>query len=206
MRLILFALVACLSGSALSAQNPTSVYTTRLFDTVLTYAPPPWVTSPDQIGSSESFRNQAPTPQGTRSFILEFIPKGESFEAWTRLYAITAETPLNEKLTGYRDGQIQRYVDACVDAKWQIARGTPKDIAFFTVFCPHYKANPDMGEVAVFQMMMYAKTLVKTYYHIRTPAFSVTDLTGPEANWPVTRDELTRGTATVARARLSVAD
>ena len=192
----------------LAAQDPAPdiIYTTRLFDTVLTYAPPPWVTTREEVENVETFRNQAKTENGTDFFIMEFIPKGESFDDWHQLYAIYAETPLEGPVEGYRNGQIQTYLNACTDATWQISDPSPGTVTLFIIYCPSYTERPEQGEVAIFSMMRAGKTLVKNYYHMRLPAFSVEDQTGPEENWPIDRAMLGTAISRIAAARLNKAE
>ncbi len=209
MRLISLAFLLAFPPGILSAQDsdqPDLVYATRLFDTVLTYAPPPWVTTREEAGNVETFRNQAKTENGTDFFIMEFIPKGESFDDWHQLYAIYAETPLEGSLEGYRNGQIQIYLNACTDTTWQISDPMPGTATLFIIYRPSYTERPEQGEVAIFSMMRAGKTLVKNYYHMRLPAFSVEALTGPEENWPVDRATLGNAISRIAAARLSTAE
>lgn len=207
MRMILkpWILGAMFLPAQLAAQEPQSpdiIYSIRLFDTVLAYAPPPWVTTPEDVANVETFRNQVKTQNGTEAFVLEFIPKGESFEDWSRLYAVFAETPLDGTLEGYRNGQFQTYLNACTDAMWQISTSTPEDVTLFSVFCPSYKNDPATGEVAVFAMLMHEKTLVKNYYHMRVPAYRLEDLQGAPGDIPLPVDEVRRAMIAISRAQL----
>jgi hypothetical protein len=188
------------------ADTPAPRYVTRLFDTVLSYAPPPWISSPADIGNVEVFRDEGSTQNGTRAFIMEFIPKGESFESWSRLYAITAETPLREPLQTYRNGQIARYADACDGMQWQRLDAVPDDAELFVVFCPRYRADPTHGEAAVFNMQMLGRTLVKTYHHIRTAAFSPEEVNAWATHPPGFLADLAPAIAAVGSARLQAAD
>jgi hypothetical protein len=205
MRIILTAFLVCLA-TAVAAEQVKTTATIRLFDTVLTFAPPPWTSGPDWIDQVETFENRGQTANDTRIFIQEFIPVGESFDSWSRLYAVSAETPLSGTLDGYRVGQVGIYTDACVDAQSLVSRTTPADRTLFTVFCPRYKANPDQGEVAFFSMMMQGETLVKTYYHIRVPAFTAADLAGTGQGLPLPESELVKAITATGQARLIEAE
>ncbi len=207
MRLFFLGLLATCLTSPIQAQTAADeskiTYLIRLFDTVLTYAPPPWVTSLEHISDAETFRDQGQTSNGTKAFLLEFIPKGESFEAWSQLYGIWAETPLSDPLDAYRNGQIQTYQDACIAPQWRMSAAMADNRSLFTVFCPQYKSDPNMGEVAFFSMILRGQTLVKTYYHIRVPAFSLGDLSKPGVALPISNDQIDKAMWTIEQARLT---
>jgi hypothetical protein len=79
-RIILTAFLVCLA-TAVAAEQVKTTATIRLFDTVLTFAPPPWTSGPDWIDQVETFENRGQTANDTRIFIQEFIPGGESFDS-----------------------------------------------------------------------------------------------------------------------------
>ena len=84
---------AVLLPALASAHEPTTI-SVRTYNVVTLFSPPPWASAETVASASEIFRDEGETPNGTKRFILEFVPKGQSFEGWVELYALTAETPL----------------------------------------------------------------------------------------------------------------
>ena len=173
-RVLRLILLSSFCASPVLAQETLPVYLVQIFDTVAKYSPPPWINSPESLGDSETFRNQVETVNGTNAFVLEYIPKGESFEDWSELYAIFGETPLLGDVQGYRDAHIQGYANACSEVHWQGSNTTPPNTELFIVYCPSYIDRPEVGEISTVVMMMKGETLVKNYYHKRVPAFEYT--------------------------------
>ncbi|HHB80948.1 MAG TPA: hypothetical protein ENK83_04270 [Aliiroseovarius sp.] len=195
-----------LTGLPAAAQTPDNVYITRLFDTNLTYAPPPWVNGPEDIGNVEIYRDQAKTVNGTEIFIQEFIPKGASFDDWSQLYAISAETPLEGSVEGYRNGQFQTYKRACNAPRLDNLSGPNPDEALFILYCDRYKDRPEQGEVAACLMTLANKTLVKVYYHMRVPAFAASDLDDRTRALPFSKDAMILAIRRIDSAHLEVVE
>lgn len=181
------------------AQDPKITMLVNLFGKTAVFAPPPWVTGAAPLEQVEMFRDQGKGPNGTDWFIMEYIPKGESFEDWTELYAIHAETPLADTAEAYRNGQLGVYANACSQVFWQGANTTGPDEQVFMIYCPHYLDRPDLGEVAFFHMRKDGEMLVKNYYHKRVPAYEFTENL---EQLEMTPEEIYRGIATVGVFRL----
>jgi len=173
-RILRLLLLSSFFVSQVSAGETLPAYVVQIFDTVAEFAPPPWIKSFESLGDSETFRNQTETANGTNAFIMEFIPKGETFEDWGELYAILGETPLAGDVQSYRDAHIQNFANACNGVQWQGSNTTPPNTELFVVYCPSYKDRPELGEISMVVMMMIGETLVKNYYHKRVPAFEMT--------------------------------
>ncbi|HGG06616.1 MAG TPA: hypothetical protein ENK28_14250 [Aliiroseovarius sp.] len=110
---------------------------------------------------------------------------------------------MSATVEAYRNGQLQTYEDACVDPQWRISQTTPDQTSRFTIYCPHYVSDPETGEVAFFSMILRGKTLVKTYYHIRIPAFSLGDLDQPGTLLPISGDQIESAMWTIEQAQLT---
>ncbi len=127
------------------------------------------------------------SPQGNPTVINELIPAGESFEAWTTLFATMIEENLPYTLDEYLSIQYGVYRNAC---------GTPPDAmvflektdseALYLIPCPKYNDNPTKGEVAVFFIYKTGDDFIKVYRHWRGDAFPL----GDAAGWPATRAEI----------------
>ncbi len=199
-RLISFGMMCLTTGifATGAAAQEIPRLTLRTFDVVSSFAAPPWVTGPDLVAQAEVFQDQGPTPNGTQKFIFETIRKGEVFEDWGMLYALSAEAGLTGDVQDYVGGQVAAFTDACTRAVPQAIPRAPAGVFLFVVYCAEYKARPGVGEVAFFNMQMKHGTLVKNYLHIRVPAFTLDPLAGLE----LTREQLVGGVQAVAPLQL----
>jgi len=170
--------LACL-GSLGAAQDIPRI-TMQTLDVVSSFAAPPWTTTGDLLTQAEVFQDQGQTANGTQKMIFETIRKGESFDDWGMLYAISAESGLDGDLIDYVGGQIQGFTDACDTARPQAVPRTPVGVMVFVIYCTQYNNRPGVGEVAFFNMQMKNGTLVKNYLHIRVPAFELDPMAGME--------------------------
>jgi hypothetical protein len=170
----------------------------KTFSVTSSFALPPWSSNEDLTKTSEIFREQGKSGAGHELFIWETTPKGDSFEDWTKLYAITAEYPLTGDLEEYANGQISRFAGACEKSAVQFSRTTPNTVKLFVVYCESYKERPDTGEIAFFNMQLRNKTLVKNYFHIRVPKFTLKDL----SEFPLSAEDIANSVSRVAALRL----
>ncbi|MDJ0827670.1 MAG: hypothetical protein QNJ16_19440 [Rhodobacter sp.] len=182
-------LTAALAGLAALAATPgaaqdTGLISIQTYSEVTLFAPPPWSSAEHAATASEVVRNQGPTGNGTDYFILEFVPKGQSFEAWIELYALTAETPLEGSARDYRDGMAASYQAACRDSALQPILDEPAR-QIFLLFCTAYAGDPKVGEIAVMHYRKAGDVLIRNYYHKRGEAYA---LDAPDA-LPLSRDE-----------------
>ncbi|MCC1493465.1 hypothetical protein [Cognatishimia sp. F0-27] len=143
-----------------------------LFDNEAEFRLPPWVRSAETLDrDSKIARGEGETANGTTRVLLEFIPADQRFETWTQLFAISAETPLEGPVRGYRDGQISVFRAACRGAFSQIVTDD-EDQQTLVLGCPAYRDTPERGEISVMTLIKRGDTLVKVYYLRRGPAFS----------------------------------
>ncbi|MEM7279295.1 MAG: hypothetical protein AAF385_14350 [Pseudomonadota bacterium] len=173
--------------------------TMQTFSVVTSFALPPWSSEDDLVETSEISRQQGPSSAGHDIFIWETIPKGESFENWSKLYAISAEYPLNGDLENYANVQASRFNDACERSVVQFSRTTPDNVKLFVVHCGSYKARPEIGEIAIINMQLQDETLVKNYFHVRVPKFNLDNA----AEFPLGADEILKMFLSVSALRLT---
>ena len=161
-----------------AADTPKTTMTIRVFDTVAVFAPPPWTNGIDVLNETEIFQNQGDMATGIKGFIQEFIPKGETFDNWSELYAIMAETPQTASLFKNRVGIEIDYNNACINNPKITSLVSSKTRETVLAYCPAYKSDPKTGEMLMITMREYKDTLVKVYYHKRGPAFDMGDPSG----------------------------
>lgn len=158
------------------------------FSVISQFNLPPWTTAQNFGESAEIFRDQGEIAKGHDLFIWEAIPKGESFDSWSKLYAITAEYAMTGELEQYVNGQINRSADTCENISHQFFDATPSSAMLFIVICDSYKDQPETGEISILNMQILNKTLVKNYIHIRGPKFSLDKID----EYPAPVDEIER--------------
>lgn len=199
MRIVFCIAVTFLIGQAVAAQDGIPTNILNLFGRTAVYASPPWVTSSDLMAEVEISRQQGVSANGTDVFIYEYIPLDETFEAWTELYAVFAERPLDGALDAYVNGTHAQYSRACVDTHLQRSNTTPEGVALFIIYCSEYRDQPGTGQIAVVNMQLAGDILVKNYYERRVPAY---DLTSLEETFPMEVSELLRVVSVVARLEI----
>ncbi|MGB1208949.1 MAG: hypothetical protein ACPG7W_07125 [Paracoccaceae bacterium] len=158
--------------SALAQDRENIVLQT--FSTATVFAPPPWASATDAVmAESEIFQNGQEHDNGSKTYILEFIPKGQSFDAWTQMHALMAQVPAQPAADHYAQ-QIAIYEQACttMDHEHVVALD---DHQAGVVLCGAYADDPTTGEVFVINQVARHGTAVKVYYHKRGPAFDVAD-------------------------------
>lgn len=177
------ALFFCLFASVAQAEPKTVI---KLFDLTAQFQTPPWAGETlDTALESQVSRQQVRTDYGTQLFLFEFIPKDQSFDAWTELYAISAETPVDAPAERFREIQISIYQNACQAPKFQLLQTDASQVMLLAL-CDSYSDNPDQGEIAVLSFVKRRQTLVKHYYHKRGPAFAPDN---PET-WPLSISQI----------------
>ncbi|HID68416.1 MAG TPA: hypothetical protein EYP31_09230 [Roseibacterium sp.] len=193
LRPLFLGILYCLFASNMAvAQNETPTFVINLFGLTATYEAPPWVQSKIALDEVEIFRQEGVSGNGTRVFITEYIPQGESIEAWTELYAIHAETPLSGSVDSYMVGMFEGFQSACDGALLQTSNTTAENVSLGVIFCPIYLSDPSTGEVAFVHLQMVRDILVRNYYHRRVPAFD------PNVETPLSLQEIQRFSTTVA--------
>ena len=182
-------LVLCASpGRTAETLNPDKFkHVTNIFEAVVQYPAPSWRTSVS-LDDSEYYRDQ----KGP-SFIFEQIPKGESFEAWTQLYAVHgAYLPKVGDLTinKYANLNMNGFIQACGRQNIAITKlddsANALTIILFCAASPNGSAKlgygPDKGEIALMTFRRQDNTFIKVYHEWRGQKFTAEN----NATWPVT--------------------
>ncbi|MBD0865680.1 MAG: hypothetical protein GDA36_08810 [Rhodobacteraceae bacterium] len=172
-QVMLLSLVVNCVAQTVSAQDNNTTMVMNTFSVVSAFSLPPWESAKSFGKASEFHRQQGKTPSGINAFIWEAIPKGQTFDNWTQLYAVFAQYPIRGRIQRHVQEQIGHYKMACIDVAVQETQNTPMNTAQFVVFCSSYTNAPDMGEVAFFNLQLIDTTLVKNYFHQKVPSFSI---------------------------------
>ncbi len=201
---LLIALGACNTTSQQSnspAPNPANsnsesdaykvVHSIKIYDAIVEFPEPSWFQKGGAPVQSKYYRNQA-----GRSFIFEQIPDTETFENWTKLYAVFGfkfpTTNVSEKVFAAED--LSSFRKACGKENFQLTElKSPPGTLTVKLFCPstpygpkHLNYGPDVGEVALYQYSKVGSTILKVYHEWRGPSF---DINNPPS-WPVSAEEL----------------
>lgn len=155
-----------------AAQTAGGVFTVKTPGMVATSPLPAFARS----GGAEEYVNAG---GGARPWAIhELIPKGESFEAWSTLFAGLLEENLNQDMSAYVNTQFGVYANACGSTTdmFRLFRhdGTAQDNReriLFSILCPAYNDSPDRGEVMVMMVVRQGRDYVRFYQHWRGPAF-----------------------------------
>lgn len=159
--------------------------TVKVGEETITIAAPPWAKGAPADTVSEVHRDQKDN-QGVQVFIQEYIPKGESFENWNELYAVMVLDPVGTSLQDSVNLQLNIYSGNCVDVGASLIQST-ENAVWFDVFCTAYMDNASKGEFATIAFVLDQGRLIKNYYHLRVPAFTMDELTGGAPRFPVLR-------------------
>ncbi|MFK7837069.1 MAG: hypothetical protein AB8B60_12685 [Sulfitobacter sp.] len=186
----------CLAGPVLGEEGQVVMSAQGL---TVRFDPPPWSTTRDLHRTSEIHQASGKTENDTSLTMFEVIPAGEDFDAWTQLYAMSAEGPLAGDFDAYVNGQVNVYARACDRAGVFHEAKRSASARSLIVLCDRYIDNPAQGEVGFFHMEMQGDTLVKVYHHIRVPAF---DLGQVRAKPPVSIDKMRVAFLRVARTQI----
>jgi hypothetical protein len=151
---------------------------------------------------SEVYHEQGMTSDGKPIAIHEVIPKGETFEEWTELFAAMVEAGLDHTIGEYAGSQIESFRTACqIDEKDVIYYQATDTTAYLVIPCGKDNTAQGLGEVGVFYLAKVGGALVKIYHEWRGPSF---DPSKPD-QWPVGKPEfdafynlIERGTITVS--------
>lgn len=173
MKTILTLALMAFAFPAISEQSkppPTVVMTINLYDAQATLPIPPWVTGTDIAGQSEVWNQKGVGPHGRDMFIQEFIPKGQKFESWDKIYAILAETPYTQTLKDYMVEVNAPFEQACNDFAISHLLDRPDAIVYLG-FCPSYKNDPSKGEVVIMGLRIFEDTVMRFYYEGRGKSF-----------------------------------
>lgn len=169
----------------------------RVYDVIVNYPPASWVTgridTAEVLNLSEYWKNQN-GPQ----FVIEQIPKGEAFEAWSKIYAVSGlhldQSKGSVPLAAFVRASIAPFAQVCgpSNIKLDVKEEAAADVTL-VIFCtampgagkvPGY--DDGMAEIGLFRFLKAKNTFVKVYQEWRGKPFAVDDT----ATWPVSQDEL----------------
>jgi len=162
--------------------------TINIYEAVVIYPPATWQTSMNPFEESEFYRDQKGPV-----FLVEQIPKGESFEAWSQLYAINGTyLPNAQNLTikQFANLNMGSFSQACGRENISITKledsTSALTIILFCAASPHGPVKlgygPDKGEIALMTFRRQDDTFIKVYHEWRGKQFDAAD----NATWPVT--------------------
>ncbi len=154
----------------------------RIYDITLVYPAPLWVRSKDDVmNGSERYREE----QGNH-FVLEEIPKAETFQTWKQLLKVTGAYTRDAQRIGLH-GAVQRsvssYVAACGKENFglEIVKEDETSI-IFVVACGNTPRGPKevgygegVGEVAVARLFIVKNTIAQVQYSWRGVRFDIKD-------------------------------
>lgn len=183
-RAILIALVVLASATQPAASDENKVKVNlRLFDVLAEFPGPTWITTGKISEETEIYRQQS-GPQ----FIFEFVPKGETFERWTQLYAVFAIHSDRLSDQQFINASIGVFATACgrsnltLKPAAQLFKG-----AIVVIYCHNSPQGPaklgygdGVGEITVMRLQRVENTHIKLYHHWRGTAFDMDDTAG----WP----------------------
>jgi len=190
-RIVLSGLLALCTSSSQAAEafSPDKFnQVINIFDAAVQYPSPGWQQTMKPFSESEVYRDQ----KGP-SFIFEQIPKGESFEAWTQLYAVHgAYLPKAGNLTikKYANLNMDGYIQSCGRENISISKLEDSTNALTIIlFCAASPNGPtnlgygaDKGEISLMTFRRQDSTFIKIYHEWRGKTFNAAD----NSTWPVT--------------------
>lgn len=158
--------------------------TINLFDAVAVFPPPSWQVTPKISEEHEMHRQSA-----GNQFILEFIPKGESFESWTKMHAVYAIKTPRLGFDKFVELSIQPFRRACgVDNLEEREVKREESSVLLMILCTDSPEGPSkfgygegIGEVTLMWLGHLKETKIKVYQHWRGDAYSADDAD----TWPV---------------------
>ena len=195
----LFLLICSLfTFTAAASSEPADVrQVVRLFDAVASYPAPSWID--DKMAQSDKLLEMSEfnRKQEQNEFILEQIPKGESFSNWTKLYAVFAvKIPASAgfSLEGFVNGSLAPFIQSCGRPNFTIQpleRTGEKMVTL--VFCQNSPRAQEgtgygegIGEIGLFHFQKVKDTYVKVYHEWKGKNFSLEDQSG----WPIKVEKL----------------
>lgn len=161
----------------------------RLFDALALFPGPSWVVTGKISEETKIYRKQK-GPQ----FIFEFVPKGETFQRWTQLYAVYALYSDRISNKDFIRASLGGFAVACgrtnlsIEPAARLVNG-----AIIIIYCQNSPNGPiklgygdDVGEITVMRLQRVRNTHIKLYHHWRGKAFDKTDT----SSWPASPDQI----------------
>lgn len=183
-----------------TGKSPTAII--QLFQAIVNFPPPEWQDPDNLLQGSEIARRQS-----GNTFVLEFIPKGQTFESWRQLYAVYALKSSGMELSDFVERSIVPFNQGCGEENLKTRTVSESEASVLVqIFCENSAGAPKemgygdgVGEIAVMWFGRYRQTFVKVYQQWRGPRFSEAD---PET-WPAKQEEIDRVFRRMALVKLA---
>ena len=175
-------------------ETPVRGATTNLYGQFLSFLPPAWAVR-DAAGNRK---------QGRSTFLLEFVPKAEGFERWTKLFGLKARQSAQHTV-GAEAAEIERlFRSGCDPRRTVLLRSgyngvpvPPDGGVLFTIFCGAFRNDDARGEIAVMRVMKRADVTVRLYQEWRGASFDPAD----RESHPALAAEVAAANRRLSRAR-----
>lgn len=159
-------------------------FTTRLYDTTVVFPPPSWQQSAKGDDESEINRKQS-----GNAFIMEFIPKGETFSGWSKLHAVAAIKTTRLSFPDFVRMSFAPYYQSCGKEELRIQEIERSDRSLLvSILCGDSSGGPShlgyrdgLGEVTLMWFGFVKDTKIKVYHHWRGASFDADD----KNSWPI---------------------
>lgn len=181
---VFFLTLLSATGIAADHGEKISHMTAKVFDATVIFPPPSWQGSSTDLSEHEIYRQKI-----ENQFILEFIPKGEKFSSWSKLYAVLAIKSQNLSFRNFINASLGTFFEACGKENYRaslieklgsavlleiLCTNSPKGLA-------KHGYGDGVGEVTIMWFGQLKDTKVKVYHHWRGDSFSKDD----RATWPI---------------------
>ncbi|WP_148301836.1 hypothetical protein [Sneathiella glossodoripedis] len=163
----------------------------KIYDAVVSFPEPSWFEIGGKPVQSRYYRNQSGP-----SFVFEQIPEKETFEAWTKLYAVSGlkfPTPL-VPLDIFVSKSIEAQEMACGKENTKIIRHPAQPgqttltiVCKSTPYAPkQLNYGPNVGQIGLYHFAKIGTTMLKVYQEWRGQHF---DFDTP-STWPASQSEM----------------
>jgi len=183
-------LIGSLSQASADTFDPETSFTELAIHGAKVMLPAPsWQTLSDSAKESEMREHD-----GGTYFIREYIPKGESFAKWNRLFAVFVQKSPQLTFDQFTSQSVGVWRPVCGEANYQnrVFNATESGIQML-IFCLNspkgpakYGYGPGVGEITIMALYKVGTTFLKTYQHWRGKSFDMDD----PGSWPVGDAEL----------------
>lgn len=171
---------------------------------------PDWLTAAERLSGNVQPLVETSFRSDPTQALLEIYPKGETSEAWTKLYGARITLEADRPLTDYRSAVMYGYSQTCnpkLSGFFQFGEDAGDNLAPLGYVCGAYldrlEGYSGQGEVMVMAFSKTEKGVAIVYQEWRGPLFDPSDPT----TWPVSTDMLNaRAEQLQTQATLSLAD
>lgn len=206
-----FSWIALAFSTAFSVQAETNFNPDKItaiinvYEAVVQHPVPSWITSNDFLNQVEAFREQ----KGT-TFVLEFIPKGEKFESWSKMLAVQGDyLPRKDKISLKRFAlsSLLPLMQACGKGNFDIAPVMEAaEVATYLMVCAstpngpkQLGYGPETGEIMLKTIRRFNDTYISVRHEWRGTNFNLQDVSG----WPVSEAVLSETARRFTKIKLT---